>query len=378
MIVHYVISGLYSGGAEHQLARTVKELDKKFFSVQVSSLYGKGEVGTLLENAGIQVNYLNPGVVPSKTGFVKGLWVTFKAYLKLRKMFKQRSVPDVVHSFLPHANIVARFAARGLNCRVVSSIRVKEIHYKWQVWLDKISSGLVDMYTTNSYVVRDFIEKTVGVHRDRIEVIYNGIAESKFNKSVDTDKLRQKLGISRDTKVVIMVANLRGQKDHMTLARAVKLLVEHSDDDLVCLLVGAGDKPELNKFIHENKLSNYVMFLGCRDDVPALLQMSDVAVLSTHYEGSPNAVIEAMTAGVPVVATRLPETSEVVEHMVDGVLVNPEDEDDLADAIEGLLLDEGVRKKIAEKAQVKAKSLFDIKQNVRRHKRLYREVLRWE
>ena len=163
--------------------------------------------------------------------------------------------------------------------------------------------------------------------------------------------------------ILISVARFSEQKDQDTVIRALKTI-----DSGTLVLVGDGErKSKLRSLVEECGLENRVVFLGNRSDIPELLKASDIFIQSSHWEGFGLSTAEAMAAGLPVIASRLPGLKDVVGDA--GILFTPGDEGDLASAIIGLN-DSEKRLRMGALASARA-SRFDIEYTVRRYNALY-------
>lgn len=176
-----------------------------------------------------------------------------------------------------------------------------------------------------------------GVGPDLLAVVRNGIEPRRARH--DRASVRGALGLEARDRVVLTVARLAEQKDHRTLLAAVPSVLA-GEPDVRFLWVGAGPLGQvLREAIGRERLDGRILLLGQRDDVPDLLAAADVFALPSRFEGLPLAVLEAMAAGLPVVAARAPGTAEVVEHGRTGFLVEPGDPEGLAGALALVLAD---------------------------------------
>lgn len=160
-----------------------------------------------------------------------------------------------------------------------------------------------------------------GVPPDRLAIIRNGLTETPPRRS--RAAVRAELGVDADGAVLLTVARFTAQKDHATLIEALPaVLARHPTAQL--WLAGAGPLEDTVMALAETSgLAGAVRFLGLRDDVPDLLAAADLVVLPSRFEGLPLAVLEAMAAGRPVVATRIGGTDEAVADGLTGRLVEP-------------------------------------------------------
>nr|WP_224746747.1 glycosyltransferase [Pelovirga terrestris] len=204
-------------------------------------------------------------------------------------------------------------------------------------------SRLADKVVCVSENLKNFMITDVGVSASQIEVIHNGVNLSAFqveNKEKSVKKNQDKL-------IIGTVARLSEPKDHGNLLRAFAEVV-NKRPDVRLMLVGDGElRSDIESMIQQLGLKSYVDMLGRRSDIPELLVKMDIFVLPSKREGFPIAVLEAMACGKPVVATNVGGMSEIISNGEEGMIVPPENSDELAKAILKLVADEGLRTKIA-------------------------------
>jgi glycosyltransferase involved in cell wall biosynthesis len=178
-----------------------------------------------------------------------------------------------------------------------------------------------------------------GVPRERIEIVHNAIRPDWGVASTAEDgTLRTSLGIAPDRSVILIVGRLSREKDHLTLLRAVDRLRSNLNPHL--LVVGEGpERPRIEQEIRQRGLAGHVTLTGHQPSVESFYRIANLAVLSSLTEGSPNALLEAMAAGVPVVATNVGGIPEIVTHEESALLVPPGDVDGMAAAVAKLLAD---------------------------------------
>lgn len=358
-VLHF-ITGLYPGGAERMMQKTVAHLSKRY-AIHIGSLIAGTLKNDLAKNYPVHVlNTSNPLLFPV-------------AILELRRLIKRHNI-RIVHSYLFHANIVARFAAIGTKAKVISSIRIREKGKKSHLVVDKITSFLVDKYTAVSHTVRDFVIAKEGIPPEKIIAIPNGIDVAQFTLRVNKNKKLKELGLSGQRPILASIANLRWSKDYPTLFSALKSVLKKKPVDL--LVVGNGEAElELKKKATQLGLNGNVHFLGYRDDVPELLAISDLCILATLYEGQSNALLEYMATKKPIIATNIPENREVLTHTKEGLLVPPKQPQQLAGAILTLLRDNKLRATLASNAYARVKKYHDIKRVAKQTEQLYEELL---
>jgi glycosyltransferase involved in cell wall biosynthesis len=211
------------------------------------------------------------------------------------------------------------------------SLRAKRFAYRT---LYRAGSRRGATFVAVSAAVADSIARRFGVRRDRIVTIPNGIDVDRYPTDAGRDEVRASIGIGPTDTAVISVAKLYPQKGHLVLVDAMRGVMAARDN---VHLVLAGDGPErsaVEDTVLATGLSKRIHVLGERGDVGALLAASDVFVLASLWEGLPVALLEAMASRLPVVATAVAGSSQVIEHRVSGILVPPGDPEALARAIE--------------------------------------------
>jgi glycosyltransferase involved in cell wall biosynthesis len=205
-----------------------------------------------------------------------------------------------------------------------------------------------------------------------LRIIRNGVSLPKGGRT--REAVRRELGLC-DELLCITVANLRWEKDHATLLHAYAHLAQE-DARIVGLAVGEGpDRAALEALARSLGLGpDRLRFLGARADVPDLLRAADVFVLPSRVEGLPLAVLEAMAASLPIVATAVGGVPEIVEHGVHGLLVSPGSPGALAGALESLAYDPARRLDMGAHAFVRARDECSLAAMARAYDAVYEEI----
>jgi len=282
---------------------------------------------------------------------------------------------QAVQTFHFKADWMGVGVARALGCPLVSSRRdlgfaqtpLRRLAYRF-------INPSVDRFIAPSRAVRDAVARREGVSPGRIEVIYNGLDLQRFSTPADRAAARAWLGVPAEGPVIGMVGNLRPIKDHPTLLRAMaRLAAPFPEAQLV--FVGEGSEEErLRALARELGIGPRVTFAGPRSDIPRVLAAMDVFVLSSHSEGMSNAIIEAMAAGLPVVATDVGGNAECVANGETGFIVPPGDDAAMADRLGALVGDPALSATQGAAGRARAEALFDVEAMVRRTADLYRAL----
>ncbi|CAM5179499.1 Glycosyltransferase involved in cell wall biosynthesis OS=Castellaniella defragrans OX=75697 GN=HNR28_001806 PE=4 SV=1 [Castellaniella defragrans] len=329
-IVH-VISGLLHGGAETVLRRLVTAPGTHVRHIVVS-MSGEGVMGPALRKDGIEVLTLD---MQGVAGAVRGLW-------RLYRILRERR-PDVVQTWMYHADLLGGLVARLAGIRAVSwgirnsGVSLAEISRSSRVaaWLCARVSGWLPGVIVACARRAAEVHRSWGYRDDRMLVIPNGYDLTVWHPdAADRDTWRAQWGLDEDAILLGSVARWNPQKDHANLFAAVGLVVRRHPR-LRCVLIGLGmsrDNAEMIELARHYGLLDHLIFLGRRDDVPALMRALDVHVLSSKAEGFPNVVSEAMASGVACAVTDVGDAADIVEHH--GWVAPPQDAAALADAIE--------------------------------------------
>jgi glycosyltransferase involved in cell wall biosynthesis len=215
---------------------------------------------------------------------------------------------------------------------------------KYKLLLGKIC----DMFIVNAESVRDTLLEAPFIQPERISIVKNGIATEKAG---DADpSLMSSLGVQPGSTVVGATGRLAKQKGFDVLIRAFKT-IQHECPDASLVIAGEGhERPDLQRLIHGLDLSKSVLMPGFVEDMTSFYNGLALFALPSRFEGMPNVVLEAMAAGVPVVASDVSGVSELIKDRRTGHLVPAEDPEQLAARIVEVLDSEEQRKALAERA----------------------------
>ena len=211
-------------------------------------------------------------------------------------------------------------------------------------------------------IKRQLIEQN-GIAPDKIEVIGSAVDLLKFSPDLDSMKFRQEMGISAETPLIANIGMIRSDKGQMRLMRAAQMVLrQRPDARFVFVGQGTGDRwreQRLRQAIYDAGLENKIMMLGYRWDTPEILVAANMVVIaSLCTEASPIVLREAFATGRPVVATKVGDVPEIVEHGENGLVVEPNDSNALAAAIMQFLTDEKLAQRCATNALKHAREHF--------------------
>lgn len=336
-----VIGTLERGGAEHQMVGLAEQLNLRGEDVEVITLHGRGPLQSRLEAAGIPVLCLAPSERAWRIRKVHAALELGPLAVRLRAHWR-RWPPDVVQAWLPEAQAVALPIARlaGVPSRLMS-LRSLRSGARPGALLDRllaVAAAASTAITANSQAVAS--DPGWPTHARERVVIPNGL-------SVPT----QLAEAGRTPARGVVVANLLRYKGHRDLLKALAISTTRPRIVLV------GDGPERAALEHEATtlgIRDLVTFEGSvADPMPVLLQ-NQFAVLPSHTEGLPNAVLEAMGAGLPVIGTDVGGIPELVQHGVSGLITAPRDPAQLAKAIDMVAGNSSERRRMGMAARERA------------------------
>lgn len=356
-----IITWLPVGGIERRIATVLPVLKERGHNVEVVCLREYGALAGELQEKGVPVE-----LIPLKSRLHPA------GLLKLARYIRDRQF-DIVHSHMYRSNVPATISAKFARFKGVLLAQIHNIdtwETRRQLLMDRFLSRWRDGIIAVSEEVRHEIIQRLRVPPEKCFVIYNGIEIEKYRDAKPEKGLRESLGILPDDYVVIMVARMVEQKNHkIVIASAPEII--NSVPRVKFLFVGDGRlRRELQEQVREKGLDKYFIFTGTRTDIPQLLKISDVFILPSFKEGFSNAIVEAMAAGLPVIASKVGGNPEAVIDGTTGFLVSPDDSSALAKLIIRLANEPELRQKIAS-ASIKQAEKFSISEMVKRTEELY-------
>ena len=348
------IQSLELGGSETQCVEVACQLAREGYSVTVGCMKTGGPLEKKLAEAGVRCV-----VFP-----VPGTLLRPNAILQMFKLtaFIRRERFSVVHTNDLYSNLFAVPAAWLARVPVIISSQRDMSRWWWYTPARRKILRRVQRLSTrvlvNSEAIRQDLITRDGFDPKRIIVVYNGIDLEKFSRSTEGRPLPPR--VSSDGKTIVMVANMHtGAKGHGDLFEAARTVIERFPEAQF-LLAGDGEmRPFFEDQVRTLGLAEMFVFLGHRTDIPQLLTCCDIGVLASKSEGLPNAVLEYLAAGLPVVATAVGGVPEIIENEVHGLLIPPEKPAALASALLRLLEEPQLRANLGKAGQERVRTKFN-------------------
>lgn len=364
----FMIWSLEAGGAERVVMDLAAGLDRHIYEPIVLCLNQKGRLAHELESKGIRVLEL-----------YKKPKLDFSVVPKLTEIFRREKI-DLVHTHLFTANSWGRLACALSGIPVIATEHNVDLWKKnYHFWLDRALAPVSRRLICVSHKVHRFYAEKIGVNGNA-KVIYNGIDIQRYAKGQTSGKsaLKKKLGFPDPALVLGAVGRLVPVKRHKDFIEAVRILNEHGF--LVCgVIVGGGPlEAELRQKIREENLEKTVILTGPQNEVAEYYQLMDLFVLCSEQEGLPLAMLEAMAAEIPIVATRVGGIEECLRDQQEGLLVHPGSPQILADAIGRILENPKLKNSLVKKAKERLSENFSVNRMLTEHQKLYEEVLTQE
>lgn len=363
----FVTTGLSYGGAETQLVRLAVRLRQRGWQIEVASMLPPVAYVDVLEGQGITVHNLRmQRKIPDP-----------RALIRLAAIVR-RFRPSIVHAYMVHANLLARV------CRLISPMPVLISSARnltegglAREWAYRLTDPLSDLTTQvcRAGAERYIQRRLTPAHK--MVYIPNGIETARFAPQPDMRaRTRAALELG-DAFTWLTIGRLEPQKDYPTLLQAFAQVVRRSDKPVQLLIVGQGAQREVvEQQIQHLGLHSQVRLLGARADTPALLNAADAFVLASAWEGMSNALLEAASTALPIVATDVGGNSEIVIHDQTGYLTPPRAPEALAAVMLHLMqLPEAERTAIGQAGRAHVVANFDIERIVDRWEQLYNQLL---
>lgn len=360
-----IIGSLGLGGAERVVIDINKNLNKNIFEPIVCCLTTKGTFSSELEKKNIPVIPL----------FKKPKFDPMIIY-KICKLIKKKKI-DLVHTHLWSANFWGRIAAKisGIKTIIITEHSTDVWKGKRHFIADRLLSYITNKIIVVSNKVKEFYIKKLRINPDKFITIYNGIDLSKFNINTDVKKKKKEFRVEPAEKVLMTIGRLEVAKAHNIFLKAL-VIVKEKIPNFKAFIIGGGPlKEEIIQMTKQLDLTEKVIITGLRKDIPSLLSMANIFILSSTREGFPITLLEAMSMGIPAVVTKVGGNPELCLNEKTGFLVEPNNPQVLAAAIVKILTEPKLINSFSKNSRERVRSLFTDKIMVHKHAKLYLNLL---
>lgn len=354
------------GGAERMVLNLATALPPTEFQVHVGALIGSGALmrrAQQLDLPHVHFHFSNPADV-------SGIWRLI-AYCRQHRI-------NLLQTHGLRADAVARWAARigGVQC-IISTVHSTD---PWRrahhVWLDRATGLFVNRYVAVCDAAQDSAMRREKVRPDRIAVVPIGIPAMPIPRE-HRDDIRKEFEVPVDAfPVVGVLANLRDMKGHLHIIEALPAILEHHPG-AIFLFAGRDDSQGAVKAAAEKAgVAHAIRFLGFVDDTARVFAAMDIFLLASDWEGFPVSILEAMQAGVPIIATQVGGIPEMIRDGEDGLLIPPQNPRAIAEAVHRLATDFALRAALVRSADARFQANYTVQSMAERMAHLYREVMK--
>ncbi len=352
------------GGAERVINNLAASLDPQRYRA-ILCLFRPGWLQERSESCGIRTF-----VLPTH-GMTDWRWA-----IQFKRLLRQEQV-DLIHAHEFDANVQGAFVAALSGIPLVATVHGK--NYFWEKLRRRLAYRWVSRKATMVAVSEDlkqFIVEKVGISSSLVKVLYNGVDVLPQCDRAVVAECRKELGLPENHQIVGVVGNLYPVKGHQYLIAAIPAVLRKCPNTSF-VFAGRGQlESELKAQVCRFGVEERVYFLGLRQDIPRILAMLDLFVLPSLSEGLSMAILEAMIAGKPVIATRVGGNPELVIDEETGFLVPPRDSQTLADRLITSLTNKQQSATFAERGKRRAEGQFSLQTMVSSYQSLYDQCLR--
>lgn len=359
----YLSTSSGPGGAERVISNLSASLDPARYRA-ILCLFRPGWIQEHTENRGVRTY-----VIPTQ-GMFDWRWV-----LRVKRLLKDEHV-DLIHAHEFDANVQGTFVAALSGVPLVATVHGK--NYFWEKLRRRLAYQWVSRNATMVAVsenLKQFIVEKVGVDSGHVKVVYNGVDLLPHCGPADIDQCRKELDLPTGDQIVGVVGNLYPVKGHQYLIAAIPAVLAKCPNTTF-IFAGRGQlEGELKEQAHQLGVAQKVRFLGLRQDIPRILAVLHAFVLPSLSEGLSLAILEAMVAGKPVIATDVGGNPELVEDSETGYLVPSQNSQALADRLISLLMNRDRALQFGKVGQLRAQGQFSLRTMVREYQAIYDQCI---
>ena len=356
----HIVFSLDMGGLEKLVVELANRVDKSRFITSVCCLTKEGTLSQELVKNGIKVFYFN------KQGGVD-LFLPFR----IARLLKKEKI-DIVHTHDSSANLYGSVAGKLAGVKVIINTEHGGIYFETR--RKRLINRILCLLNDREICVSNNVKKdllSMGLSSKRLTVIHNGIDFDRFDLQMDKNNIRKGFGFNNSDFIITTIGRLSGEKNQIMLLEVVKPILEKIPEARFTITGRGPLRKDLQEYAVRLQVAEKVVFLGERDDVAPVLKMSDCFVLCSNYESFGLTILEAMAAGIPVIATDVGGVKEIVNNGETGILVPKDNKEELTRAIIAIKSDPLFAAQIALQAKEMVKNNYGIEAMVKEHENLY-------
>lgn len=356
----------YTGGAEIYLQMLALGLNNDQFNVRVAIPENKGteEFVNELKSKGIKVDFIKKYNILDNLSY----------FIKNKPDYIHFNVPFPVIQCCTIAILAGMIYSKSKLYVTEHLVPMEYKPYPFTKLIIKFIYSKLDLSVTVSHKNKEALIRNFNLPENKIKVIYNCI-DIDYIKNYNTGivkELKDKFSINESALVFGTVGRLHRQKGHEYLINASKDVIEKIPNSLFLFVGRGGIEDQLIQKIKENNINDHFRLVGYQENLPEILALIDIFVLPSISEGLPFAILEAMAAKKPVIATNVGGVPEIITNNVNGILVEPMDPDALAEAMILLARDAKKRDNVAEMGHKRIIENFSIEKMISSTKEIYK------
>lgn len=356
------------GGTERIILSLLRHIDGKRFRPSLVAMFGPGDLVDEARALGVEALNLRMRE-GSKTAALRE-WMAFL----------RRENPHVIQSLLIHSNLLGRLTVLARRDTAllagISTVYTAEGYGRAYAWLERCTHWLDTLYCVNSELGLKQVREAIRLPARKLALVHNGIP---LLEQPDRNEVRAELvrtfGLPESSAIVGIVAHMRPQKRHDLLIRAFAKALDRFPDSRLLIVGGGETETRMRQLAADLGAADRVVFAGFQPEARRMMRGMDVFALPSDVEGEPVSVMEAMDAGLPVLACRTGGIPEIVEDGITGILTRPGDLDGFALALESLLGDARLRKRMGEAGRARVREKFSAERMTREFEALYLRCL---
>ncbi len=366
----YFITQSEFGGAQRHVFDLADNLKADF---QVAIAFGQQKNNEKLAKI-LHENNIEYFIIPNLRRDISPI-NDIMALVAIIKIIKQRK-PDIIHLNSSKISILGSMAAFITGTKSIYTVHgwvFNEPMPGWKKSFYKFAEKFTAKFKRKIICVSEYDRQTALKHKiapaEKLTVIHNGIAPADFHSK---EKARQILNLRNSDLLIGSIGNLYKTKGFEYLVRAADILVNKNKIPAKFLIIGQGDEKEkIKNLIAEYNLENNFILAGQIDQAAKLLKAFDIYACSSVKEGLPYSILEAMSAGLPIVSTDVGGIPEMIKHEKTGLLAKPADAENLAEKIKFLINNKSLQAELGENAKQNAGQNFGLKKMIEETKKIY-------
>lgn len=363
--VLYTIETRGPGGAETVFLNLIRNMDTNKFLPYVV-LRGKGWVYDEVTKSGLSAH-----IIKSKGSF------DIKFLFALRRFIRENKI-DIIHSHLFGSNVYSSILGIITGIPVISTFHgIVDVDSNDRYLPLKcmiINKGSKKIVFVSDYLRKELCKK-IPLDRKKLHIIHNGIDTSKFMGKCNNG-IRTELGFAANDILIGSIGNIRAPKGYDVLIKAAAI-IKNKFPQCRFIIVGEGFNALYNKLVDiriKLGVEDTVRFLGFRFDINSILKSLDIFLLPSTAEGFSISTIEAMAAGIPVIVTDSGGPAEIIKNNENGLVVEPNNPDAIADAIEKYILNKEPKSEMLNQATITVEEKFSITRMINDYACLYKNI----